>query len=278
MQILFIILVGLLCVQSSAQLSLEESYNRIDEHLARKVSHMMSMEANLAEAANWKRKLEQKSNKCLAFHRDSTCSLIDALDNFLSLADLVRPGACNEQSLEVVRVNARAAGLANVERPARRIEQIVRYYSRQHYKMCYPDTVSAKFETLEPESLEFLMNIGKPSLDSSPTRLATTCVELARENLAMGCEDTYFERYFEHKVTEDEFNQYLIRPCAELKQAMGADFDQDVSGDIKFYDLDLGEYRSLTEKRSALNNCQLILRHANEIYPNMLKQMDKQEA
>lgn len=282
-RLILAVFVSLLCVQLcySAELSLEASYDKINEHLFEATSDD-DVEANMAIARSWLRQLK-KEDRWWKKHRGSNRSMIQALSSFLELKDILSSGACNDSSLEVIEKNdkgARMSARSSEKNPVRRIGKIVHHYAKKYHEMCYPDTVTSKFKELDPESRKYVLNMGWGiTLRPDPKFVAPYCIRWVHQHIAM---DAYtradgadiLSHLSKHKVTQDEFDKYILHPCKELAKKMGEDFSEDTSKKIHHYDKSLSEVNNLMIKRRAVYHCQLTLKFENEIYANMIKLMD----
>lgn len=275
---IFVIIVGLSCSQTGRAVDIQESYDKIDKHLSKKIKSD-DVNKNLVEAERWLDKLKRKSDACFAFHRDATCDLVSALELLLSLKNILDPKACDDASRKIVNENDEASRLIGnyyKKEPERRIEKIVYHYAKEYYSMCHPDIVSPFFAQLDQETLKYLLNIGITNL--LPLMFFVgSCIDRARELVAM---DQGVDRndMWRHQVTEDEVKKFLVQPCKKLEQAMGNEFNREISSLLEFwYDLDLSEYRLISKRRTAVNNCKQILKRESEIYENLAEELQQEE-
>lgn len=260
MRVVFPILVCLLCVQlaHTSELSIEECYDKIDEHLTKAVGSE-DVEISMQEAAKWLWKLDQKRQKIFTMHRGLNWSLIKALNSLISLKNLLNSKACNDESLMIIRSNDKASRMDRrlVKHPNRRIEKIVYYHAKKHYELCYPDIVSQSFALLDADTQKRLLEIGR---SSSVTAL--DCIRLLREQVVDVNDKTELAK---HQAARDEFEKYLVA-CKELEREMGDNFDECKSREFKHYDIDMEQYHKILNKRGAVKFCQSIMRFESQIY------------
>lgn len=282
MQLISILVVGFVCTQLGHALSLEKSYDKIEKHLLKHVE-TDEVEANMQEAANLLVKLEEKSTKCFTLHRDETCSKIAALGLLLQLKDVLAQGSCNYENLRIVKNNDAAAKMSSrpsLKNPTRRVEKIVHHYAKQYYNSCYPDKISPKFDTLDPENYKYAMNIGEMLLSHSTKFMARDCIRLTRENICLEVNnDTRlsFYEFAKHPVTLSEYNKFLIQPCKEVEQKLGDEFKGDTLRDLEYYDISLDQKMKKKAKFMAVENCHSILQSEDGLFANMMEQMGLEE-
>lgn len=283
MQLIFPVFVGLLCAQlgESAELSLRDSYNIINDRLTKKVASE-DLEANMQEAAEWLEELE--SNRYLTLHRGRTRSMITALELLLNLRSLSKPEVCDSTSDQIVNENNKFAWIDDyvyVKKPSRRIEWIVYHYSKEYYNMCHPDIIGKRYEQLNEKTRTFLSNIEKIDVASSPQPIERDCLQVVRKNLyidfARSHDKTPADRFPNYRVSEDDYLRFLIEPCKELKRKLGDEFDKDKIFNIIFYDKSLDQWYEAIAQRTTVNNCRTILNFEKELYSFMVKRMDQED-
>lgn len=275
MQLIFPIFLALASAQLGyASSSLEKGYDKIDRHLTKAVGSDDPI-LNMQEAARWLEK--QKNKKLSALHSQT----ITALELFLKLRDLLNPETCNLQSLEVTRLNQELSRLKGSfsEQPIRRVEKIVHHYTKQHYDMCYPDKISQKFDDLDQMTYKYVMNLGAKTLSPFMPR---ECVRVVRENIGLraGDEQSSMDEFSRQKLTDEDFNIYLLQPCKELKRKLGADFRGDAILASEYHDIDKSQWDEIRTKFRAIKNCYTILQFESKSHLNMAEQMirmDEQE-
>lgn len=277
MQVILTILLSALCVQlgQTEDLSLQESYDKINRHLSKKISSE-DVDKNMNEAEKWLGKIQQGGSSCFAFERDTDCILINALESFLKLKELV--SSCDDSGRTIVRVNDEAARMSQdkyAKHPVRRIEKIVHHYVKQHYEMCHSDSFTQKFEKLSKKNLLYISSMGHAIPSANLSRLAVDCIEIVRINIGL----TEFKNRAEmrkHHVTKEDFGKFLIQPCQELERVLdGETVDQYTPDEYNHYDLGAVEEFHLDNKRKAVNKCRAVLKLGETIYPEMVKQMKR---
>lgn len=277
MQAIFIIFIAFCYVQiAHADLSMEESYDKIEEHLCKKVKSD-DVSENFAEAAKWLKKLEKKSKSCFTLHSGEIPLKIEALNQFLALRNVLDSTACTSESARLIKENGDAARMSpRVERqPTRRIEKIVHHCAKMHYDMCYFDKLSQIFTGIDMQTLKLVYNIGRSALPLSLVGRAINFIQISRINMAIAANKTRNELVWaNHHVTEDEFRTFLINPCKELERHSGSNFKIGKSHIFFFYGVSSEEVSAYDVERNAINNCVVILELENEIYSQMEKCMN----
>lgn len=263
MKLFFLVFVSLVgYVQIGHALSSQEVYDRIDAHLVGTVP-TDDVETNMDEAERWAASLVKDHVN----HGE----LID----FLRLRDLTK--SCDVSGLRVVELNNAGARLGSmpIKNPKRRVEKIVYHYSKQHYEMCYPDKVAAKFNQLEPVTQKLLMNLGSSNLATRKELMAIDLIRLVRENigLGVGIGKAVMEKYSNHEVTEFDLRKYVVLPCKELASKLGQDFSKHTLRDFEYYDISPDQVLESVTRHRAVRNCQTILKLEGEIYPSMVELM-----
>lgn len=280
MQKIFLVFVSLACFQIglvwTTKLTLRESFDKIEERLYEKVDSD-DVQQNIEEARNWLKELEKENNKCFIIHRSTTCSLIRGLDALTNLDGLVQ-GSCDARDGNLLAETAAASRLNEqiLPIPRSRIEKIVHFYTRQHYKSCYPAVDITKFERLGRNLLRYALNVAKEAIMSTNLALmAADVMKMARLNTALGTglDKAQARR---HQVSKEEFFMFLVKPCEEIERMLADDSNKDDSTDSwQFeYFMSLDQLYAL---RRVEKNCEKIVKFGNEIYPAMVIQMQQEE-
>lgn len=285
---MFLVIFGLQLIQHlhgslfhESRLTGRELYDKIDAYLSESV-RTDDVEANLAAAERWLKELEHKLGKWYKHHSSTTKQLVGAIRVFVAQREVLASGQCDDWTLGIIDANSSQAGLQRsltLSPPKRRIEKVIHECARKYYRTCYPDTIGPKLAKLSLSSLDGLMFLA--TIRDSPDGYnsgAINYVQMIRDRVAADSQQVRTtgklnSGHKKHQVTVEEYKAYVLRPCLELEEKMGEEFQVPISLSITHYDLEHDELAHVYRKRRALRHCQFVLKNREKLWLQMLEAM-----